>query len=76
MVSLLAAALLGACAWCTARALIGAQSAAPAWLRTRRGWAGGPLEGRAAYRGRSQVWLSQAGAAVTPRQFCAVSAAF
>jgi tight adherence protein B len=69
VVSLLAAILLGACAWVVTRRLLGGEAArtghspgAKAERRKRVPWEG------------FQVWLSQAGAAVTPRQFWAVSA--
>lgn len=70
MVSLLAAVSLGTCTWLVARRVVGGDATGDgrpgAMGRARRKI--GASEG-------FQVWLSQAGAAVTPRQFCAVSAA-
>jgi tight adherence protein B len=73
-VNLIAALLLGACAWAVARRVIGG-GAAPLDAGYR------PL-GKSTSESRTsrdrpsfQVWLSQAGAAVTPRQFWAVSGA-
>lgn len=75
--SALAALCLGACVWALAR-LAGGQPLVQArfggslwpWV-VRRGSLGGGNRGTG--RVSFQVWLSQAGAAVTPRQFVAVS---
>ena len=73
--SLLAALCTGAWAWAMARRLTGAPSAlgSPERVAMRQLLLGG---GRAGRRRRDsfQVWLSQAGAAVTPAQFWLVSA--
>ncbi len=72
MVSLLAAVLLGACMWVVSRRLISGEAFGSRFangrLRVRLS------SRRAPARGGFQVWLSQAGAAVTPGQFWAVSA--
>lgn len=68
--SLLAAACLGACAWALARWLLGGPS-----TNQRRGplsWGASKVAGQ---RLKFQIWLSQAGAAVTPGQFWGVSGA-
>lgn len=71
MVRALAALLFGACAWSLARRLseTGGEPAGGAardrWRWRRGGGDGGPAG--------FQIWLSQAGAAVTPGQFWAVS---
>jgi tight adherence protein B len=74
-VKLLAAVMLGALAWVTARQLSGGRTGVGAQERAalRQLLIGG---GRARRRSRAsfQVWLSQAGAAVTPTQFWVVSA--
>lgn len=62
MTRLLAALATGVFVWCGVEALAGHAVVAPRRPRVRR-------------RRDRQVWLSQAGAAVTPRQFWAVSAA-
>jgi tight adherence protein B len=73
-VSLAAALAAGAFAWSAAR-LVAGERVAPAGL----GLTERALRGRAPRRGEPrvpfQIWLSQAGAAVTPRQFWASSAA-
>ncbi len=71
--SLLAALLVGAFAWAVARGALGGG----AWRHDRR--TGRSAMRRVVHRKKSrqerfQVWLSQAGAAVTPGQFWAVSA--
>jgi Flp pilus assembly protein TadB len=71
-VSLLAAMLIGACAWAVSRRVFG--GLAPA---NQPDGTSAPALGRRHKRSDRpsfQVWLSQAGAAVTPRQFWAVSA--
>jgi Flp pilus assembly protein TadB len=71
-VSLLAAMLVGACAWAIARRVFG--EGGPSNPLARHGERSGRVErGRKSDRSGFQVWLSQAGAAVTPRQFWAVS---
>ncbi|HTV12638.1 MAG TPA: hypothetical protein VME20_12345 [Acidimicrobiales bacterium] len=68
MVSLLAGLFAAACIWVAARAALGGSSLEQIPPR---------LFGAKHLRGTGpgfQVWLSQAGAAVTPAQFCAVSA--
>ncbi len=73
--SLLAALWAGALAWALARRFSGAPSplVRQEQVAVRQLLLGG---GRASQRRRDsfQVWLSQAGAAVTPAQFCLVSA--
>ena len=72
--TVLAAICMGFCFWSLARLAFGAHvlpgrsRGAPGRPREGRRWRAGT--GRASF----QVWLSQAGAAVTPRQFWAVSA--
>jgi tight adherence protein B len=72
-VSLLAAILLGACTWVVSRRLFPGETARRDQAQsnfTLRSSANRRKGGRESF----QVWLSQAGAAVTPRQFWAVSA--
>jgi Flp pilus assembly protein TadB len=73
VVSLLAAVLLGACIWLVSRKLIGGEApgSGPATARPRLK---GISQRKKPAREGFQVWLSQAGAAVTPGQFWAVSA--
>jgi Flp pilus assembly protein TadB len=73
VVSLLTAILLGACTWMVVRRLMGGEGSRDR-LTNRRPGAGGVPRLRKSVTERFQVWLSQAGAAVTPRQFWAVSA--
>jgi Flp pilus assembly protein TadB len=71
-VSLVAAVLLGALTWMVVRRLLGRElprQDSPA----QRFSLGKALAGRRGHRKSFQVWLSQAGAAVTPGQFWAVS---
>ena len=70
--SLLAAILVGACAWAVGRRAFGGPVASHRFgeLGLRLSAAGRNKSERPSF----QVWLSQAGAAVTPRQFWAVSA--
>jgi tight adherence protein B len=70
-VSLLAALLLGAFTWMVARRLVGREPY-PAGSAAR--FVGEAKYRRQGRRDNFQVWLSQAGAAVTPGQFWAVSA--
>ena len=72
MVSLIAAIVIGACAWA-----VGRRRLAVRWHQTASGSVGLPpsaADSNKSERPSFQVWLSQAGAAVTPRQFWAVSA--
>jgi tight adherence protein B len=71
-VSLLAALLVGAFAWAVVRRALGGGP----WRsdQTGRFAVSGVLNRKRDHQERFQVWLSQAGAAVTPGQFCAVSA--
>jgi tight adherence protein B len=72
-VTFLAALCIGACAWMVARQLAGGP---PVGGSSRAGapWAAVVASRRRAGGVGFQVWLSQAGAAVTPAQFWAVSA--
>ncbi|MGH9104607.1 MAG: type II secretion system F family protein [Acidimicrobiales bacterium] len=86
--TLLAAGLAGVCVWLLARRLTslhvgpgGPLGAGRVGIRPRLGWSApaaswGALRGAGSKNGRPgfQVWLSQAGAAVTPGQFWSVSA--
>jgi len=70
VVSFLAALCMAAFVLSAARELIGERDRGKSgWLRNRLGH-----QARLNRAARSQVWLSQAGAAVTPSQFLAVSA--
>ncbi len=70
--NLVAALLFGACAWAVARRVIA--GGAPPTDAGYRYFHKGTSESRTSRdRPSFQVWLSQAGAAVTPRQFWAVS---
>jgi len=70
-VSLMAAVLLGLCMWGFACAVVGSAAGTGRERAGRRGRVGRrDRKGHVSF----QVWLSQAGAAVTPTQFCVVSA--
>jgi Flp pilus assembly protein TadB len=73
VVSLLAVVLLGASIWLAARRLLGGEVSNSGRAERRLGGEGARKRRRNS-RESFQVWLSQAGAAVTPRQFWAVSA--
>jgi len=75
VVSLLAAVLLGASIWLVARKLLGEGVTNGGRAKRRHGQEHVFRRKRSSREG-FQVWLSQAGAAVTPRQFWAVSAGF
>jgi Flp pilus assembly protein TadB len=72
-VSLLAAVLLGACAWMVTRRLLGGEVPGSRPAGGRIGLQGMSRRRKPTREG-FQIWLSQAGAAVTPGQFWAVSA--
>jgi tight adherence protein B len=72
MVSVLAATCAAAFAWAVVRRSMG-RAIGPSSLLAHRSTSWGLTAGKHR-EANFQVWLSQAGAAVTPRQFCAVSA--
>ena len=71
--SVLAAICAGCCAWALAR-LVAGERVLPGPRGAERGRGATSGRRRAGRILQFQVWLSQAGAAVTPRQFVAVSA--
>ena len=72
MVSLVAALLAGVFTWISAKRLTGGDTSL-AGPQTERSTLGRHKNGQRSHRDNFQVWLSQAGAAVTPGQFWAVS---
>jgi tight adherence protein B len=73
VVSLVAALLAGVFTWISAKRLTGGGGTSLAGPPTERPTPRRRKNGQRSYRDNFQVWLSQAGAAVTPGQFWAVS---